>query len=152
MESYDSLAVTVEVARTAVRLALTKDRAEEAALKAAYAKEGIRCAAVDYGGDYMTLLKKGVERAVVAAEREGLIAATPTEQGAVAGAAKEAFSQVLPKALGLNVGGKIGLARRGWNLTVAVYLGIGLLHFNEVAVGLGHRAVPDQAEGGQAQQ
>lgn len=144
MDSYDPQMISVDVARAAVSMALTQDRGEEAARKAAYAKDGIQAAAVDYGGEFLTLLKKGVERAVVAAEREGVIKLSPTEQGAVAGAAKEALVQVMPKALGLSVGGKIGLARKGGHLTVAVFLGIGLLHFNEVAVGLGHRAVPEQ--------
>ncbi len=45
------------------------------------------------------------------------------------------------KALGLNIGGKVGLARRGDHVAVAVFFGIGLLHLDEVAVGLGHRAI-----------
>ena len=142
MEGFDPKMASVEVARAAVSMALTRDRTEEAQLKATYARLGVHAAAVDYGGDFLTLLKKGVERAVVAAEREGVVQPNHTEQGAVAGAAKEAFSQVMAKAMGLSVGGKIGLARRGEHLTVAVFLGIGLLHFNEVAIGLGHRAVP----------
>lgn len=142
MEAFDPEFASVEVARAAVSMALTRDRTEEANLKAAYAKQGIHTVAVDYGGDYLTLLKKGVERAVVAAERESVITANHPEQGAVAGAAKEAFAQVMPKAMGLSVGGKIGVARRGEHLTVAVFLGVGLLHLNEVAIGLGHRAVP----------
>ncbi|MHB9145579.1 MAG: HutP family protein [Symbiobacteriia bacterium] len=143
MEGFDPEQASVEVARAAVSMALTRDRGDEATLKAAYARQGVHAVAVDYGGDYLTLLKKGVERAVVAAEREGVIQTSHPEQGAVAGAAKEAFAQVMPKALGLSVGGKIGIARRGEHLTVAVFLGVGLLHLNEVAIGLGHRAVPD---------
>ena len=45
------------------------------------------------------------------------------------------------KAIGLSVGGKIGIARSGNNVAVAVFFGIGLLQFNEVAIGLGHRAI-----------
>lgn len=138
----DHQALSVEVARAAIALATSRTRQEEQALRESFASKGILTAAVDYGGDYDLLLRKGVERAVVAAEREGLIKAIHTEQGAVAGAAKEAFAQLIPKAMGASVGGKIGLARYSDHLTVAVFLGIGLLHFNEVAISLGHRTVP----------
>ena len=47
----------------------------------------------------------------------------------------------MTKAIGLNVGGKIGIARSGNNIAVAIFFGIGLLHLNEVAIGLGHRAI-----------
>lgn len=132
---------TVDVARTAIRMALTVSREEEQALKAALAREGVRATAIDYGGDSLALVKKGMERAVTAALRDGLIADTEGDQGVVAGAAHEALAQVLPKAMGLSVGGKIGLVRHGGNICVAVFLGIGLLHLDEVAVGLGHRGI-----------
>jgi len=45
------------------------------------------------------------------------------------------------KAIGLNVGGKIAVARCGEHISVAVFFGIGLLHLNEVAVGVGHRVL-----------
>lgn len=132
---------SVDVARAAVRIALTASREEEQALKAALAREGVQAAAIDYGGDSLSLVKKGMERAVTAAVREGLIRETPAEQGVVAGAAHEALAQVLPKAMGLSVGGKIGVVRRGVDISVAVFLGIGLLHLDEVAVGVGHRGL-----------
>lgn len=83
-----------------------------------------------------------MERAVVAAKREGVIKDTHPDEGAIAGATREAVSQIMPKALGLNIGGKIGIARYGDHIGVAVFMGIGLLHLDEVAIGLGHRAVP----------
>ena len=46
-----------------------------------------------------------------------------------------------PEAIGLNVGGKIGIARSGEHIVVAMFFGIGLLHLNEVAIALGHRVV-----------
>ena len=61
--------------------------------------------------------------------------------GAVAGAAREAVSQVAGKAMGLSVGGKIGVARRGEHVAVAVFFTISLVHLNEVCIGLGHRAI-----------
>ena len=84
---------------------------------------------------------KIVERAVVAAKREGIIINHHNEEGAVAGATREAISQITNKAIGLNVGGKIGIARCGEHVAVAIFFGIGLLHLNEVAMGLGHRAI-----------
>ena len=59
----------------------------------------------------------------------------------MAGAAREALSQVTTKALGLSVGGKIGVARHGEHVAVAVFFGIGLVHLNEVCIGMGHRAI-----------
>jgi hypothetical protein len=82
-----------------------------------------------------------MERAVVAAVRDGLVADTEAEQGVVAGAAHEALAQILPKAMGLSVGGKIGVVRRGVDVSVAVFFGIGLLHLNEVSIGVGHRGI-----------
>ena len=47
----------------------------------------------------------------------------------------------MSKAIGLNVGGKIAIARHSDHVSVAMFFGIGLLHLNEVAIGLGHRAI-----------
>jgi hypothetical protein len=84
---------------------------------------------------------KIVERAVVSSKREGVIVESHNEEGAVAGAAREALTQVMPKAMGLNVGGKIAVARSGEHVAVSVFFGIGLLHLNEIAIGTGHRVV-----------
>ena len=102
---------------------------------------GISSVAVDYGGEFITSVMKIVERAVVSSKREGVINEGHAEEGAVAGATREALSQIMPKAIGLNVGGKIGIARYKDHVGVAVFFGIGLLHLNEVAIGLGHRVV-----------
>lgn len=125
----------------AIKMALSEGREEEKELQKFYAAEGIHTAAVDYGGEFIASVKKIVERAVVAAKREGVIKDTHTDEGAIAGATREALSQIMPKAVGLNVGGKIGIARCNDHVTVALFFGIGLLHLDEVAVGLGHRAV-----------
>lgn len=131
------------VSRAALLMCLTQTRDEERALKEKLLEEeDVRAAAVDYGGEFVTSVMRIVERAVVAAKREGVIVADEyKEEGSVAGATHEALTQVMGKALGLNVGGKIGVARKGSNVAVAVYFGIGLLHLNEAAVGLGHRAI-----------
>lgn len=130
------------VATAAIKMALTLSRQEEGSLKKSLQEElSIRAVAVDYGGEFITSAAKIVERAVVAAKREGVIKDSHADEGAVAGAAREALAQIMPKALGLNVGGKIGIARHGDHISVAIFFGIGLLHLDEVAIGLGHRAV-----------
>ena len=130
-----------DVVKAAILLALTSDRIEEKQLQKDLMMSGIHSAAVDYGGEFISSVMKIIERAVVSAKREGVIKECHAEEGAVAGAAREALSQVMPKALGLNVGGKIGVARCGEHVSVAVFFGIGLLHLNEVAIGTGHRVV-----------
>ncbi|MGE5527617.1 MAG: HutP family protein [Patescibacteria group bacterium] len=130
-----------EVARAALEMALSPTRDDERRLKEDLRRQEIRAAAVDYGGEYLMAVKSIVERAVVAAKREFIIKECHAEEGAVAGATREALSQIMAKAVGLNIGGKVGLARRGDHVAVAVFFGIGLLHLDEVAVGLGHRAI-----------
>jgi len=133
-----------EVAIAALKMAMSESREEEAALKEKFLKQGVKTAAVDYGGEYINSIKKIVERAVVAAKREGVIREVHGDEGAVAGATREALSQIANKAVGLNIGGKIGIARHGDHLSVAVFFGVGLLHLDEVAVGLGHRVAPKE--------
>jgi hypothetical protein len=130
-----------KVARVAIEMALPESREQEKEYKQIFAREGVRTAAVDYGGEFITAVNKIIERAVVAAKREGVIKETHADEGAVAGATREALSQVMPKAIGFNVGGKIGVARKDDHISVAVFFGVGLIHLDEVAIGLGHRAV-----------
>lgn len=129
------------VARAAIALAMTESREEEAALRAQFCQDGILTAAADYGGDYNQSIMKLIERAVVAARREHVIDDTHHEQGAVAGAAHDAISQVSGKAFGLSIGGKIAIARQGEHVAVGLFLCVGLVHLNEVCIGLGHRAI-----------
>ncbi len=130
------------VSRAAILMCTSRSREEEKELKQQFLQEDIRAAAVDYGGEFISSVMRIVERAVVAAKREGVISSNAYhEEGSVAGATREALSQITAKAIGLNVGGKIGIARSGNNISVAVFFGIGLLHLNEVAIGLGHRAI-----------
>lgn len=130
-----------DVARAAITLAMTASREDEAAQKGQLAQQGIRAAASDFGGDFMTSVMKLIERAVVVARREGVIGDKSHEEGAVAGAAHDAVSQVSQKAMGLNVGGKISVARAEGHVAVAIFFTVGLVHLNEVCVGMGHRAV-----------
>lgn len=130
-----------DVVRAAIRMALSIDREEEKNLKQEYYSMGIKSCAVDYGGDFIASIMKIIERAVVSAKREGVILESHLEEGAVAGAAREALSQITNKAIGLNIGGKIGVARYHDHVAVCVFFGIGLLHLNEISIGLGHRAL-----------
>lgn len=116
-----------KIAAVAVQIALSETREEELDMKRRFLEMGIKSVGVDYGGEYISSVKKIVERAVVAAKREGVIKDTHADEGAVAGAAREALSQIMPKAVGLNIGGKIGIARYGDHISVAVFFGIGLL-------------------------
>lgn len=134
-------AASRRVARAAMTMALTADHPEEQERKQALRTDSIRATAVDFGGDFLSSLRRIVERAVVAAKREGVISPVHSEEGAVAGATHEALLQVGRKAMGLSVGGKIGVARQGDHVAVAVFFGVGLGHLDEVAVGLAHRAV-----------
>ena len=130
-----------DVCKAAIEIALTESRNEEAVLKEEFNKKGIKCVAVDFGSDFSSAVPKVLERAVVAAKRENLISETHAEEGAVAGAAHEALSQIINKCVGLNLGGKIGIARHGSHISVCVFFAIGLLNLNDIAIGMGHRAV-----------
>ena len=94
---------SIVIGRAAVRLAVTASREEEQQVKEELARRGIRSTAVDFGGEFIPSIFKIVERAVVAAERQSVVAETHVGAGAVAGAAHEALSQLEQKALGFNV-------------------------------------------------
>ncbi len=130
-----------EVSKAAIRLAMTNDRIEENELKDALNKTDIVCAAIDFGGEFSSSVTKIIERAVVASKREGVIKDTHAEEGAVAGATHEAITQIISKSIGLNVGGKIAIARCDSHICVCVFFAVGLLNMNDVVIGLGHRAV-----------
>ncbi|MCD8390674.1 MAG: HutP family protein [Firmicutes bacterium] len=133
-----------DVCKAAIRIALTDTRAEEAELKDAYSREGIKCAAVDFGSDFASAVPKILERAVVAAKRENIIGASHADEGAVAGAAHEALQQIVDKCVGLNLGGKIGIARCNSHISVCIFLEIGLLNLNDVTIAMRHRAVKNK--------
>lgn len=128
-----------DVAAAAIRISLSETMELEKELKSQLMSIGIKAAATNFGGDFLCSVNKIIERAVVAAKREGVIGSSYSEEGAIAGAAREAVSQITTKAIGLNVGGKIGIARYGDHVSVAMFFGIGLLNMNEISIGLGHR-------------
>ncbi len=125
----------------AIKLAISESREDENQLKNEFLKQGVKTAAVNYGGGFETSVAKLLERAVVAAKREGVINDSHAEEGAVAGATHEAISQIIAKSIGLNLGGKIAIARNSGHISVCVFFGVGLLNLNDVVIGLGHRAV-----------
>lgn len=133
---------SLDVTRASVQLA-TSSRKDEKALEASFIEKGIRTAAVDVGGNINNTISKILESALVAAKRNELIKDCHVHDGAVIGATREAIMQVAQKAHGLNVGGKIGIARSGEHLSVCIFMSIGLLHLNEVVIGLSHRSIPD---------
>lgn len=138
----NNISESKRVARAAVHMAISEDRDKEHQLKRIYAEEGIQTAAIDIGGEFLKSMNRMIEQAIVAARREGLIAENSfQEDGSVAGALHDALSQVASKASGLSVGGKIGLARCREHLSVSVFLSIGLLYLDDVALGLAHRLI-----------
>ena len=131
-----------EVCEAAIRLAITESREEEQELKKRMREErAILTAASDFGGEFINGVSKIIERALVAAKREGLINDSHAEEGAVAGAALSAINQIVQKAMGLNVGGKIAVARGGDHVCVCIFIGIGVLSLNEMSISMGHRAI-----------
>ena len=135
------------VGRAAIRLAVTETRDEETALKHSLRERGIRAVAVDFGGEFEGSIPRAVERILIASKREGAIGDDHVHQGAVAGACREALSQLQFRAMGFNLGGKMAVATGGEHVAVAVYAGIGLAYLDDQGVAVAHRAVPARDEG-----
>jgi len=133
---------SLEVGRAALKIAITESREEEQKVKEELSAKDIHSTAVDFGGEFIQSIVKIVERAVVAAERQNLVADNHLGAGAVAGATQDALEQIKLKAIGFNVGGKIGIARNGEHICVAVFMAVGVLNLNELCVGLAHRSLP----------
>lgn len=138
---YDS----TDVAKAAIRVAITSSRAEEERLIGRLKEKGVQAVAVDIGGDIVHSVHLVIERAIIASRKSGLSRGEcHLDDGAIAGAAREAVGQVTSKAIGLNGGGKIAICRYQEHLSVCIFMSIGLLHLNEVVIGLGHRSIPAQ--------
>ena len=132
---------SLEVAKYATRMAISS-REEEETLKLELKKMGILVTAVNIGGNINESTSKILERALVASKRNNLIREEHLHEGAVVGATRDALMQVWNRASGQNVGGKVGIARHGEHLSVCIFLSVGLLHLDEVVIGIGHRAIP----------
>lgn len=135
---YDS----VDVAKAAIQLAITSSRESEERLIGRLAENNIMGTAVDVGGDIVNSVHVVIERAIHASRKAGLTQENHVQDGAIAGAAREAITQISAKAIGLNGGGKIAICRHMEHLSVCIFMSIGLLHLNEVIIGLGHRSLP----------
>jgi len=134
---------SMDVARAAIQLAITPSREAEERYIARLADSGVKGVAIDIGGDIVQSIHIVVERAIIASRKAGLTRENHVQDGAIAGAAREAVAQVAEKAIGLNGGGKIAICRHQEHLSVCIFMSIGLLHLNDVVIGLGHRAVPN---------
>lgn len=135
--------MSIDVGRAAIRMAISETREVETALRNDLLKEGVRAVAVDFGGQFLPIIPKIIEHAVVAAQRQNVIMESHIGEGAVIGAVQEALERLKQKAIGLNVGGKIGIARYKEHLSVAIYMGVGILHLNEIAMAVAHRSLSD---------
>lgn len=133
---------SVDIARAAIRLAVTPSRDAEEKYISVLAESGVKAAAVDIGGDIVGSIHVVIERAILASRKMGITKENHLQDGAIAGAAREAVAQIAEKAIGLNGGGKIAIARHGEHLSVCIFMSIGLLHLNDVVIGLGHRSIP----------
>lgn len=130
------------VAKASIKMAISS-REEESELRDLFKDDDVLVCAADIGGNLINCIPKIIERAIVSAKKTNIIRDTHVHEGAVAGAAREAIMQLQVKASGLSVGGKIGIARRGEHLSVCIYISIGLLHLNDLAIGIGHRSIPN---------
>lgn len=97
----DSKLTSIEIGRAALKIAVTGSRPEEQRVKQELAEQGIRSTAVDFGGEFIPSIVKIVERAVVAAQRQGLVSDTHVGAGAVAGAAMRRWNRSKPRPWGL---------------------------------------------------
>lgn len=132
---------SADVARAAIRMALSENRSDENELREKLAKSGIRAVAVNFGGKFLDIIPKIYESAIVAAQRQHVISDTHVGDGSVVGAMESTIEQIKLMAMGMNLGGKIGIARWKEHLCVAVFVEVGVLHFNEVTLGMAHRVL-----------
>jgi len=137
-QKFDSL----DVARAAIRLAVTPTREAEEKYISSLGNADVKAAAVDIGGEISGAIHLIIERAILASRKAGITKENHVQDGAIAGAAREAVAQIANKAIGLNGGGKIAIARYGEHLSVCIFMSVGLLHLNDVVIGLGHRSLP----------
>ena len=132
---------SIDTGRMALELILTQTRDEEHELIKKFKNSGIIAVAVDFGGEFVKTIPKILESAVVASKRKGVIVDNYVEEGAILGATRSALEQIKIKGLGWNVGGKVGIVRNGENVCVAIYMQIGIINLDEMAVALSHRAI-----------
>lgn len=133
---------SVDVAKIATQMAIST-RNEEEKLKEKYKHSTTLVTAVNIGGNLSETTSKVLERTLVAAKRSGVIREEHLHEGGIIGATRDALMQIRERASSQNVGGKVGIARKGQHISVCIFLSIGLLHLDEVVIGIGHRAIPE---------
>lgn len=131
-----------DIARAAIMMATSSNREEENNLKIDYKRKKIKTAAVDIGGDIIKSIAKILESTMVASKRNNIVKDSHVYDGAIMGATREALTQIMDKAAGFNVGGKIGIARYQEHLSICIFLNIGMFSLDDVVIGLAHRAIP----------
>lgn len=131
-----------DVVRVAIEMAITESFEDEKKLKEKFSKKGIKSGAVNIGGNVIHSIPKVFESALLCAKRNELIPdGSHVCDGAVIGATREALNQILTKAIGLDAGGKIGIARWEEHVAVCIFVSVGLIHLDEITIGLGHRVL-----------
>lgn len=130
-----------DIAKAAIMMA-TSSREEEEELKIDYLEKSIKTAAVNVGGNIIDSIPKILERTMVASKRNNIVKDSHVYDGAIMGATREAIAQIMDKAAGFNVGGKIGIARYREHLSICIFLNIGMFSLDDVVIGLAHRAIP----------
>lgn len=85
---YNSIAV----GRAALQLAITESRQKEQELRKELQEKGIRSVAVDFGGQFVQSIPKIIEHAVVAAQRQKVVADNHIGEGAVIGLPKKRWN------------------------------------------------------------
>lgn len=133
---------SVDIARFSVKLAITENREEEESLISSYTDKEVKAVAIDIGGNVLESVHIIIERAIHASRKSGVTKECHVEDGAIAGAAREAITQIANRSMGLNGGGKIAICRHKEHISICIFMSIGLLHLNEVVIGLGHRSLP----------
>ena len=85
---------SIDIGRAALKMAVTESRTEEQALRQQLMEQqGIQTVAIDFGGEFVPSVKKIIERAVVAAQRQGLVPSNHVGEGAVAGAVRRRWGR-----------------------------------------------------------
>ena len=138
----NNIGSSMEVAKKATQMAIC-NREDEERLRNDFNIDGFLVTAVNIGGNINDSTAKILERTLVAAKRSNVIRDEHIHEGGVIGATKDALMQIRERASGQNVGGKVGIARKGQHLSVCIFLSVGLLHLDEVVIGIGHRAIPE---------
>ena len=133
---------SIDVARFATNLVSTGSREKEMEYRKYLETFGVQSVAVDFGGKFEKVVPQIIENGAVAAQRCGLIEEQHVQIGDIVGAIHQVLIELGSIAIGLNVGGKIAVARHKEHLCVAIFAEIRLIHLNEVFINIAHRSVP----------